>query len=96
MKAPQAAVRVRPRLRNREQPGNQDRSHTIAEAKNQRMDGATATPRLVPLAKKGRTIVKAKCSECGRQFTLVEDTMNGAVADQFALHIQSTHGQNRQ
>jgi hypothetical protein len=94
MKAPPAAARVPARLRNSKQPGNKKQSQTIAEAKNQRVEGATATPRLIPLAKKGRTIVKGKCSECGRQFTLVENTVNAAVADQFVQHTQSTHGKN--
>jgi len=95
MKAPPAAARVPPRLGNSKQPGNQKQSQT-AEAKNQRVEGATATPRLIPLAKKGRTIVKGKCSECGRQFTLIENSVNGAVPDQFAQHTQITHGQNGQ
>lgn len=94
MKAPQAAARDLQRLRDNKQPGNQKRrSQKIAEAQRL-VEGAVATPRLIPLAKKGRTIVKGKCSECGRQFTLVENTVNRAVADQFAQHTQSTHGPN--
>jgi hypothetical protein len=93
MKAPQAAARDLQRLRDNKQPRSQKRSQTIAEAQR-RVEGAVATPRLIPLAKKGRTIVKGKCSECGRQFTLVENAVNRAVADQFAQHTQSTHGPN--
>lgn len=96
MKALQAAARDLRRLRDNKQPGNQKRSQTITEAQHRRVEGAVATPRLIPLAKKGRTIVKGKCSECGRQFTLVENTVNRAVEDQFAQHTQSTHGPNRQ
>jgi hypothetical protein len=55
---------------------------------------AGAMPRLIPLAKRGRTIVTGKCSDCGRQFTLIEGSVNGALANQFAEHTEKIHRQH--
>ena len=55
------------------------------------MDSDTAKPRLIPLAKQSRTIVKGKCSLCGSIFTALREGSKGAVADQFAKHLEDRH-----
>ena len=55
------------------------------------MDSETAKPCLIPLAKLGRTIVKGKCSGCGRTFTAVREGSERSVADQFAKHLEHRH-----
>lgn len=55
------------------------------------MESEPTKPYLIPLAKLGRTIVKGKCSGCGRTFTAVPEGSEGSVADQFAKHLQNRH-----